>query len=251
MGVEKAGSGKEERLKVSEASKVTGLSKRVLQYYEEIGLFRPTGRTMGGARYYSKADLVRLEQITFYTDLGIPLDNIRGLLEQQGELTEVNVLETQAMLLYSRIEHRQTQLAALQAYMDVEKQGLKPSWLTLTKIIGALPDADLQFWKDHPIAEGNRDVLGVLFESADQAWDFYYAWKRLIIRAAVYREAGVQPGDWLAQKLGADWKSLVQPLLARSPQMESVFETLRQGQSWLNESYYQDIDRFIEAILSI
>lgn len=234
-------------LTVGEASQYTGLTKRTLQYYDEIGLFHPTGRTFDGARYYAPADLVRLEQIVFYTDIGIPLETIRGLLEQQGELTEVNVLETQSMLLHTQIEHRQTQLAAIQAFLDVEKQGLKPSWLDLTRILQMEPDVDLDYWKDYQFDEGDKPSLEGVFGNIDQIWDFYYAWKRLIIRAAVYRASGVQPGDWLGRKLGADWRALVHPLLSRAEGVTETFERLRKGQKWLGEEFYLGIDAYIEA----
>src|SRR5712692_7848559 len=47
----------------------TGLTKRTLRYYEEVGLLPPTGRTEGNYRRYSEADIQRLEYIKKLRDL--------------------------------------------------------------------------------------------------------------------------------------------------------------------------------------
>ena len=41
----------------------TGLTKRTLRYYEEVGLLLPTGRTEGNYRRYSEEAIQRLERI--------------------------------------------------------------------------------------------------------------------------------------------------------------------------------------------
>ncbi len=64
----------------------TGLTKRTLRYYEEVGLLPHTGRTEGNYRRYSEADLQRLERIKNLRDLlGFSLTDIRELLEVEDE----------------------------------------------------------------------------------------------------------------------------------------------------------------------
>ena len=45
---------------IGEVARHTGLSNRMLRHYDSLGLVRPTGRTSGGYREYSDADLERL-----------------------------------------------------------------------------------------------------------------------------------------------------------------------------------------------
>jgi DNA-binding transcriptional MerR regulator len=64
----------------------TGLTKRTLRYYEEVGILPPTGRTEGNYRRYSEADVQRLERIKKLRDLlGFTLTEIRTLLEAEDE----------------------------------------------------------------------------------------------------------------------------------------------------------------------
>jgi len=70
----------------------TGLTKRTLRYYEEVGLLPPTGRTEGNYRRYSEEDIQRLERIKNLRDLmGFSLADIRELLEADDERGQIKV----------------------------------------------------------------------------------------------------------------------------------------------------------------
>ena len=51
-------------LRIEAVAQRTGLTKRTIRYYEEIGLLSPSGRSEGGYRLFSEADVARLERIT-------------------------------------------------------------------------------------------------------------------------------------------------------------------------------------------
>src|SRR5881396_2566929 len=70
----------------------TGLTKRTLRYYEEVGLLPPTGRTEGNYRRYSETDLARLERIKNLRDLlGFSLSDIREIMEAEDERGQIKV----------------------------------------------------------------------------------------------------------------------------------------------------------------
>jgi DNA-binding transcriptional MerR regulator len=70
----------------------TGLTKRTLRYYEEVGLLPPTGRTEGNYRRYSESDVERLERIKELRDLlGFSLGEIRDLLRAEEERGQIRV----------------------------------------------------------------------------------------------------------------------------------------------------------------
>lgn len=77
---------------IEQVSTRTGLTKRTLRYYEEMGLLLPTDRTEGNYRRYSEADLQRLERIKELRDLlGFSLTDIRQLLETEDERGQIKV----------------------------------------------------------------------------------------------------------------------------------------------------------------
>lgn len=66
---------------ISQVAQITGISIRTLQYYDEIGLLKPSGRTPSGYRLYDDEALQELQQILFFKELGFPLKDIREILE--------------------------------------------------------------------------------------------------------------------------------------------------------------------------
>ena len=70
----------------------TGLTKRTLRYYEEVGLLPPTGRTEGNYRRYNESDVQRLERIKELRDLlGFSLNDIRDLLHVEEEREQIRI----------------------------------------------------------------------------------------------------------------------------------------------------------------
>ncbi len=68
------------RLSVSEAAKRAGVSVRTLRWYDEIGLLKPSETTQAGYRFYDDSAMASLQQILFYRELGVPLEQIRRIL---------------------------------------------------------------------------------------------------------------------------------------------------------------------------
>ena len=64
---------------VKEVARLTGVSVRTLQYYDEIGVFRPTRVTDAGYRLYDDESLNTLQQVLFFRELDFPLKDIRSL----------------------------------------------------------------------------------------------------------------------------------------------------------------------------
>ena len=58
-----------------------GLSLRTIRHYEEVGLVPPSGRSAGGFRLYTEADIARLEQVKVMKPLGFSLEETTELLE--------------------------------------------------------------------------------------------------------------------------------------------------------------------------
>lgn len=69
--------------KVGELAKATGLTIRTLHYYDQIGLFSPSGHSASGHRLYSEKDFSRLQQILSLKDLGLSLEEIQGVLANE------------------------------------------------------------------------------------------------------------------------------------------------------------------------
>lgn len=69
---------------VKQLATMASVTPRTLHYYDEIGLLEPASVGANGYRYYDEQDLLRLQQILFYRELGMPLEKIRAILENPG-----------------------------------------------------------------------------------------------------------------------------------------------------------------------
>jgi len=71
---------------ISVAAELVGMHQQTLRMYEAKGLVRP-GRTPGGTRRYSEADLERLRVIQrLTTELGLNLAGVEHVLRLEDEL---------------------------------------------------------------------------------------------------------------------------------------------------------------------
>lgn len=89
---------------VHEVSKLSGVSIRTLQYYDSIGLLKPSDYTESGYRLYDDAALERLQMILLFRELEFPLKDI-GKIIDSPQFDKRKALEQQIELLTLKKEH--------------------------------------------------------------------------------------------------------------------------------------------------
>jgi DNA-binding transcriptional MerR regulator len=90
---------------VRQLSRMAGVTPRTLHHYDAIGLLAPTRIGENGYRYYGEEALLKLQQILFYRELGLPLGDIRRILGR----SDFDILEA----LYSHRDSLQKQAVRL------------------------------------------------------------------------------------------------------------------------------------------
>ena len=66
--------------RIKKVAHLSGLSVRTLHFYDEIGLLKPAYHAANGYRFYEDPQLLTLQQIPFYRELGCPLKQIKSIL---------------------------------------------------------------------------------------------------------------------------------------------------------------------------
>lgn len=98
-------------MNIGEASTATGISVKMLRYYEEIGLVRAALRSMAGYRVYSDKNIAMLRFVRRARDLGFQVKQIAALLDlwQDGSRasSDVKSLATNHIL---ELEQRRSEL---------------------------------------------------------------------------------------------------------------------------------------------
>src|SRR4051812_26740937 len=65
---------------VQKLARLAGISTRTLRYYDEIGILKPARINSSGYRIYGQTEVDRLQQILFYRELGVSLEQIREIV---------------------------------------------------------------------------------------------------------------------------------------------------------------------------
>jgi len=120
---------------IHKLAQLAGVSTRTLRYYDEIGLLSPKRISSNGYRVYGQKEVDLLQQILFYRELEVPLDEIKcivwskdydGLAALQEHLAALKAKKQQIELLIRNVEKTIAATKGEIAMKDSEKfEGLK------------------------------------------------------------------------------------------------------------------------------
>lgn len=136
---------------VSALSTKSGLSRSALLYYDRLGLLKPLKRSRSGYRLYSSADAARLEQICLFRQMGIPLREMKRLLENPGGNASAEMLRRRLRVLSREINNLRTQQRCI---LEILKQKQlqqggkminKERWVEIMRAAG-LTQEDMHNW---------------------------------------------------------------------------------------------------------
>ncbi|WP_180054803.1 Cu(I)-responsive transcriptional regulator [Acinetobacter sp. YH12142] len=109
-------------MNIGQAAKASGISAKMIRYYESIGLLNNAQRTDAGYRIYSEADIKTLSFLRHARDLGFSSEQMKDLLglweNQSRQSVEVKSLA---------LKHIQTlnqKIADLQAMVEILQQSV-------------------------------------------------------------------------------------------------------------------------------
>lgn len=106
-------------------AKKAGVTLRTIRYYDKLGLLSPSYKTASGSRFYSDADLAKLQQILIFKYLGFSLDEIRHMTLQSLDKSSIyESLKIQKKLVLERIDEMQAVSSAIDRVLEsVEEKG--------------------------------------------------------------------------------------------------------------------------------
>jgi DNA-binding transcriptional MerR regulator len=107
---------------VSELARMAGVSVRTLHHYDHVGLLAPDARTPAGYRLYGQAALLRLQQILFYKELDLSLDEIRRILDDP-DFDQVAALRQHRQALQARVQRLSRLLHTIDRTIDKLTEG--------------------------------------------------------------------------------------------------------------------------------
>jgi len=191
-------------LTIGALAKRTGLTVRTLHHYDQIGLLTPSGRTEGGYRMYSDADVLRLERIVLLRGLGMPLTDIAVALDSDAN-TIVSLLERHAADVQSRIEDA----TKLRARLDATTTQLRAHEYQKADDALSMIEAVHTFERyfDDEQRGALRDRAAQL--GAERIREVEARWPQLIGEVRTEMSNGTPPNHPRVLALAEEWQSLL------------------------------------------
>lgn len=91
---------------VTKLAQLSGISIRTLHWYDEMGLLKPAYHGSNGYRYYEEEQLLSLQQILFFRELGFELKQIQKILKR-GDFDKIVALSSHRQVLQNNLERTQ------------------------------------------------------------------------------------------------------------------------------------------------
>jgi len=163
------------RYTVNKLAKLANVSIRTLHYYDEIGLLKPSSIGTNGYRQYGKDSLLQLQQILFYKELELKLDEIKKILDDP-DFDLLSALENHKSALETEIKRKQRLITTVNETIDHLK-GIAE--MTDVELFKAFSDEEQEKYARE--AEQMYDPL--IVQESNRKWKNYSSDKKAEIMA--------------------------------------------------------------------
>ena len=167
---------------INKLAKLAGVSTRTLRYYDEIKLITPRRISSNGYRVYGQKEVDLLQQILFYRELGVSLDDIKciiwskdydSIVALQDHLSALKAKKEQIELLIVNVEKTMAASKGKITMSDKEKfQGFKQR---------ILDENEKQYGKeirekfgDGIVDSSNAKMMGLTVEQYEKVQELSY-----------------------------------------------------------------------------
>ena len=204
-------------LKIGELAKRAGLTVRTLHHYDKIGLLRPSIRTAGGFRLYSRDDVIRLHRIQALKQFGCSLTEIGSFLATPEAsiriilAQQMTVLEEQARSATALRER----LKRLDEQLDRGETTGLTDWLTVLEM--------MNLCERHLSKEELETFL-----AGRATGHLHKKWRQIHAQVRDLIDRGVPPESPEAQELAGRWLQLLKETTGNNPALIMKLRRIRQ-----------------------
>lgn len=224
---------------IGELAELSGTTIRTIQYYDQIDVLKAK-RTETNLRYYTKSDLITLQQILFYKRLDFPLSKIKELIENVENNDDlITILDRQAKLLFQKeMEYKMNQVIidVVKFYLKLDEYvDLEP----LMKLILGLEKQSIMTYAQVEYPSNTADRLeeeGVQFE---QIIEIYWDWKQIVLEASILKLNETDIESSASFQIGKKWEMFLEKVGDKDSDMRQVAESGAQlSEQWPEEDLF-------------
>lgn len=243
-----------ELLTVGELAKKMDVTVRTLQYYDKEGLLKPSSKSEGGRRLYTKKDIVKLHQILSLKYLGFSLDEIKGKLFSLDDPMEVSkILEQQSEIIKTQIEKLNSALSATKALQSEVLQINKVDFSKYADIISLIKQENENYWVvklfDDKLSSHMRERFK---DNQEDGLKLFEKYSTILDNAVLLKTQGVPPNSEQGIMLAKEWWDMINDFTGGDMSMLPKLMKFNENKENWDESFsakQQFIDDFIGTAL--
>ncbi len=222
------------KITVGELAKRANVSIRTLQYYDKIGLLKPSSISEGGRRHYNDNDITILHQIITLKSLGLSLKDIGKRLVPINSTDDVlTMLTNQSGLIEEQISKSQKILESISMLRKEINDSKNVDWEKYSNMVKLINDNNEYYWVINFL---EKDILSKITESHESNKDAEIPidWlKRSMEKAIELQNEGVAPESPAAQVLAAEWWQVVLQYTKGDPKLiEQLYSFYSSAGQW-------------------
>jgi DNA-binding transcriptional MerR regulator len=213
----------------SEFAELTGVTVRALHHYDRLGLLKPSGRTGAGYRLYGERDFVRLQQIVTLKFIGLPLKQIKNILDRDSfDLSRA--LQLQREILQEKRRQVEMAIHAIERAESRIASGAEPDWETVRHIIEVIEmqnnwDWVKKYYTEEQLQELSARATPEVLEKGQRDWAV------LLKDVEAAMSEGVDPASERARELASRWSELIERFTGGNPAIAESLSNLYKDQA--------------------
>ncbi|WP_164670465.1 MerR family transcriptional regulator [Virgibacillus doumboii] len=233
---------------IGKLSKNTGVTVRTLDYYDEIGLIKPSSKTEGGHRLYSEDDVMRLERVLALKYMGFSLEQVKNILENSTSTWKESIQQQQELIKREQERLQKLEHALLGVSYSIEMEG-EINWQIIFGIIQLYqqgPEDALKQYEDYLNEDEMRKIMEMNPQNMSE--EDIRAWMRVIQDIKINLD--IDPASEKAQQLVESWANQSDKMFGNDEElmgnMWEALQNLKEGIAFYPMN--KDVIHFIERV---
>lgn len=238
---------------IKEFSKLTGITVRTLQYYDEESILNPHHKSDAGYRFYSSEDLQVIQKISILKYIDFNLKQIKTILVTD-QLDWLSSLNLQAKIIQDNIAKLNQSLLLIQKSINLYSKNNEIEWQSIAKMLEVFKmthDNMVKEWAQRNFSNTEVNFFAEMnFQQVKTERDAI--WSALFVEAKAL--INQDPASPVAQKVAQKWMDSATGQYKNNPELgQKMWELMKSGDipAGLIPGYEQEIVLFMNKAIGI
>lgn len=223
-----------DQMTVGLLARQANVSVRTLQYYDRIGLLKPSSTSAGGRRLYNASDMTILHQIITLKNLGLSLAEIKNWLVPINSNEDIKrMLLKQAALIKEQILKANKVIDAIEMIVVEIDEYNAVDWSKYSNMVKLIQENNESFWVINYLENDVLENIANVHEHYSEE-ELPSDWLiKCMKKAKALIDNGLTPESSEAHALAAEIWTMVQKYASGQPEMvEKLYAFFKEAKHW-------------------